>query len=127
MKYEVKKLLVLIWLLAVGTVRSDLPVHCLAKDIRGEWVLLRSTDLRDSQQECGHQHPDKNTDHIFDKVTSYLGSKTVTVYLELPNIVMIDETKVGHWSMVYDEGFEIFLDSGENYFAFSKYTLKKNI
>jgi len=29
--------------------------------------------------------------------------------------------------MVYDEGFEIFLDSGENYFAFSKYTLKKNI
>jgi len=29
--------------------------------------------------------------------------------------------------MVYDEGFEIFMDSGENYFAFSKYVLKKNI
>jgi len=29
--------------------------------------------------------------------------------------------------MVYDEGFEIFMDSGENYFAFSKYTINKNV
>ena len=40
---------------------------------------------------------------------------------------MADSVRVGRWSMVYDEGFEIFMDSGENYFAFSKYTIKKNI
>ena len=34
---------------------------------------------------------------------------------------------IGRWTMVYDEGFEIFMDSGENYFAFSRYIVKKNV
>ena len=29
--------------------------------------------------------------------------------------------------MVYDEGFEIFLFNGENYFAFSKYSISSNV
>jgi len=42
MKYEVKsRILISIWMIMVGIVRSDLPVHCLAKDIKGEWSLFR--------------------------------------------------------------------------------------
>jgi len=29
--------------------------------------------------------------------------------------------------MVYDEGLELFMDSGENYFAFSKYTINNTV
>ena len=41
MKYEVKGVLVIIWMMMLGNVRSDLPVHCLAKDIKGQWVISR--------------------------------------------------------------------------------------
>ena len=60
-------------------------------------------------------------------MSPYQSAKTISVELDLPDIVQIDGVRVGRWSMVYDEGFEIFMDSGENYFAFSKYVLKKNI
>lgn len=49
MKYEAKRLLVLMQILVLTIIRCDLPVHCLAKDIRGEWTLFRSTDLKDIQ------------------------------------------------------------------------------
>ncbi len=43
------------------------------------------------------------------------------IYLELPNISKdLDLNIQGKWTMVYDEGFEVFIDS-LSYFAFSKY------
>jgi len=55
MIYEVERTLK-VWMttlfllfLLINRANTDLPVHCLAKDIKGEWLLIKSTDLKDNQ------------------------------------------------------------------------------
>jgi len=55
----------LIVIVNIRRIVCDLPVHCLAKDISGEWLLNKQGILSNEQQSCGHEHPDKNTDHVF--------------------------------------------------------------
>lgn len=48
----------------------------------------------------------------------------LTVNIEFPNRVSQEGKPQGTWSMVYDEGFQVFMTKGnatETYFAFSKY------
>ncbi len=91
--------------------KADLPVHCMASDIQGTWVIHKQGGLLPSQPSCGHDHPDKNTDHVYTSVKSALSSSHTTVTLEYPDLVYSpDRTLLGRWSMVYDEGFEVFLD-----------------
>jgi cathepsin C len=45
--------------------------------------------------------------------------------LKNPNLVSTG-TKKGTWTMIYDEGFEVKVDDGMTYFAFSNFTYEKN-
>ena len=57
MKYEAKNKAITLFmylLFVLNHVNCDLPVHCLAKDIKGEWIFFHSLDLKDTQQSCGH-------------------------------------------------------------------------
>ena len=109
-------------------IKSDLPVHCTADSIEGTWVLTfaAKNDMIDPFS-CGHNHPDKNTDHLNKNYrNSFIKNSTqLRLYLALPNIVYQDKNIVGNWTMIYDEGFEIrALDY--YFFAFSKYEISNN-
>eukprot|EP00742_Colponemidia_sp_Colp-10_P000741 GILJ01000804.1.p1 GENE.GILJ01000804.1~~GILJ01000804.1.p1 ORF type:complete len:559 (+),score=64.67 GILJ01000804.1:63-1679(+) len=105
-------------------VKADLPVHCLATDIAGEWVFFMGPAGGDSSTPCGHGSPDENTDHIRQNINFPL-AKTVKVSLVVPNVAQDDAGNMGSWTMVYDEGFEVVID-GQKFFAFSKYTTTTN-
>jgi len=46
---------------------------------------------------------------------------TLEVDLEFPNLVKLEDKIIGVWSMVYDEGFEIFISDEEvNDFSMKK-------
>jgi len=47
------------------------------------------------------------------------------VTLKDPNIAMLSEGGRGHWTMVYDEGFEVTVN-GLNFFAFSNFTFEQD-
>lgn len=102
----------------------DLPVHCIADDIQGHWSLnLQPTSTHFSK--CGHQSPDKNTDHLYSDVNNTITTVSVIVDLQFPDILVMDGQIVGRWTMVYDEGFEMVIN-GTSYFAFSRYVYEGN-
>jgi len=45
----------------------------------------------------------------WDKSDIEINKETLDVDLQYPNLVKVDNKIVGVWSMVYDEGFEIFI------------------
>jgi len=104
-------------------VHSDLPIHCLTKDISGTWLLHLGPNEQDNTISCSHLHPDKNTDHIFQnfKETFQIASE-LSFELKLPNQVLNQNKEViGTWTAIYDEGIEIRANN-QIFFAFSKYT-----
>lgn len=122
----------------------DLPVHCLAKNIEGVWLLHMTNNNGDNSLKCGHDHPDKNLDHLSENIPSFfVESSQLLIGLERPNIVypiykkngssdsIIDsfqetiKSKIGSWTMVYDEGFELKF-SNYIFFTFSKYRQKSS-
>jgi hypothetical protein len=50
-----------LFLVMIFTVRCDLPVHCLAKQIQGVWDFYIYPDSSTIQLSCGHNAPDQNT------------------------------------------------------------------
>jgi hypothetical protein len=42
------------------------------------------------------------------------------VELKAPNVAILDDGTLGRWSMIYNQGFEIYIKN-EVYFAFNKF------
>ena len=105
------------------TVRADLPVHCLNTQVSGKWVFEMGHDNNDNTIHCGHHVPDLNSDHFTKHGFPLAVVNKMTVSLEEPNIAIDEEGNRGTWTMVYDEGFEVFIN-GKIFFAFSKYVPK---
>ncbi len=108
----------------LNTIKSDLPVHCLATKIEGDWLIHMSDNYSDKDLRCGHNNPDQNLDHYEVDVEKAIHKKYETlVHLERPNQVISikDNTfEIGKWTMVYDEGFE-FTIHDQVFFAFNRY------
>jgi cathepsin C len=113
----------------LGQATADIPVHCLHKHIRGEWLF-----------HMGHPNQDKEKIKCSKGVTEGdyatksnnfgLGSPSfpvmtqLKVQLDAPNkasAVMDGKHVTGTWTMIYDEGFEVTL-GGQKFFAFSKFS-----
>jgi len=112
--------------LLVSPVAADLPVHCLRHQIEGDWDFHLSPPSS-KRSSCGHLHPDTEDGQPSREALS-LSLKTTTakrVTLQHPNVARSKEDSNGHWTMVYDEGFEVNLD-GFNFFAFSNFTFVKD-
>ena len=110
--------------LLLQNTKEDLPVHCLASQIEGVWLLHLGNQNGDSSLKCGHSFPDKNKDHLNIKPETIFTQKHETIIqLERPNKVLSvkDNSVIGKWTMVYDEGFE-FTIKDKVFFAFSKYS-----
>lgn len=121
-----KLYILFLFILCLTITKCDLPVHCLAKNIAGSWKFSLSAS-ESNFPSCGHQHPDRNTDHLFqDYKNNFQTNETFFFSLNLPNNLSNKEGKiVGTWTMVYDEGFEIRADH-KIFFAFSKYQYNGN-
>ncbi len=56
-----KYIVILLLILKVAKINCDLPVHCIAIDIAGEWTFYISKVSSQDQPSCGHHTPDQNT------------------------------------------------------------------
>jgi hypothetical protein len=89
---------------------ADLPVHCLYKQILGDWTFrvddsTFSAGLHDSETFCGHSQPDAVLSlpgpdfmYTFENYEDHL------VTLSEPNRASSPTLGHGTWTMVYDEG-----------------------
>lgn len=109
---------------SAGIAHADLPVHCLHHEVVGEWkfVLSESTHSRSS---CGHRRPDvEDGQPSRDVVDKHRKKDEMRVKLSQPNLAEAAE-KIGTWTMVYDEGFEVNVGS-LSFFAFSNFTFENS-
>lgn len=106
----------------------DLPVHCLRHQILGEWDFQLSA-LSSTRSSCGHLRPDVEEDQPRDL---HGASETKRIKLHEPNRATSDKDQNGHYTMIYDEGWEVQIE-GLTFFAFSRYDMvgaqnaKKNV
>jgi len=72
-------------------VKCDLPVHCIAREIHGQWNIIASENLVNiTKQDCGHLTPDKNTDHVNNDIykQQLLNRSIIQVELQFPDSVL---------------------------------------
>jgi len=113
--------------LATPVVVADLPVHCLSHQIVGKWRFTLGA-LDEKRTSCGHAHPDVETLQPGREAVDGNSTGQLALTLHSPNLVDSDKG-AGHWTMVYDEGFEVNLHEF-SFLAFSNFTFsapKKNV
>ncbi|KAJ6219535.1 hypothetical protein RDWZM_005347 [Blomia tropicalis] len=88
-------------------VNADTPANCTYEDIRGEWEF-HETERIASRKEVCDDNSVSTTKH------------TVYLKLEFPNIATDQHGNVGHWTIIYNQGFEVSINY-RKYFAFSLY------
>ncbi|KAJ9586859.1 hypothetical protein L9F63_019541, partial [Diploptera punctata] len=99
------RVLLFVALLSAGT-WADIPVDCMYDEVEGTWYLYEGPRLYDNSINC----------------TNFQSPVTrIKVNLQYPNIVTDQYGNKGHWTMIYNEGFEITVN-GRTYFAYFYYT-----
>lgn len=98
----------LLVLLGVCTVRSDTPANCTYPDLLGSWVFQVGPRRPRGDFNCTEMGPTE------EKVVIHL-KKLDTAYDDLGNS--------GHFTLIYNQGFEIVLKDYK-WFAFFKYEVK---
>lgn len=91
-------------------VYADTPANCTFEDIRGNWIFEETDQIEDRTESC---HNQLNSVH------------RINIHLEYPNIAYDKLGNVGHWTVIYNQGFEVTLNY-RKYFAFSLYKTQNN-
>lgn len=94
----------------VGIVQCDLPVHCVKHQVVGRWRLQTSEPKLDGQGPltCGHHVPDNQKTSYQAMQSEFKEKQKLELSLTSDNTAMENENSpLGRWTMVYDEGFEI--------------------
>jgi len=99
--------------------RADLPVHCLRHQLEGEWDFFLSPSSRE-RSSCGHQRPDN--EELQPTVSLAEVGEQKQVSLRGPNLASTATDDQGHWTMIYDEAWEVNVD-GLSFLAFSRFDL----
>jgi hypothetical protein len=87
-------------------VAADTTANCTYSDFIGHWAVLVSSTVGDKTINC---------------TTTPTTSPSVGLTLAYPNIAKDDQGNVGNWTLIYNQGFEAWIN-GQIYFAFSGYT-----
>jgi len=97
--------MLLVWIpaLLVSTVLADTPANCTFNDVAGKWVLYEGSRTYDSSVDCN-------------RTVSVV--RKLRVNLKYPNVAVDEFGNRGHWTMIYNEGFEITVNQ-RTFFAFS--------
>mmetsp|Transcript_48995 Transcript_48995/g.106687 ORF Transcript_48995/g.106687 Transcript_48995/m.106687 type:complete len:520 (+) Transcript_48995:132-1691(+) len=117
-----------IYLLA-SLAAADLPAHCVMQDVAGSWTFQLSQGAEAEHiGSCGHAEPNDVSSmlRIDAKQVVPKVAKNVTIHLttevargkgNMKKLVARDsEGNVGHWTMIFDMGFEARV-GGRTYFA----------
>lgn len=87
-------------------VLGDTPANCTYEEIRGQWTFFVGEGGHDRKIDCAN----------FDQVKK----SEYNITLEFPNVVTDQFGNKGFWTLIYNQGFEVFIH-GRKFFAFSKY------
>lgn len=99
----------LLAILTTGT-WADIPVNCTYDDVAGKWFLYEGPRQYDSSVNC----------------TDFGSPETrMRVDLRYPDVVIDEFGNRGHWTMIYNEGFEITINQ-RTFFAYFYYTQEYN-
>lgn len=103
----------LVTLVVFSSALADTPANCTYDDIAGRWVFLMGEPGGDRTIDCSNP------------MTNFFN---VTVDLNYPDVAVDANTGAqGFWTLVYNQGFEVVINS-RKYFAFSSYkTSGKNV
>merc|ERR1719272_872027 len=91
--------------LSVRLASADIPVHCLATDVLGEWQIGVAGEPSSTFPDCS---------------AKAAAVETVALTLQAPNVVTDSRGNVGTWTMVYDEGWEATI-AGRKFWGFHDY------
>lgn len=92
--------------LAICLVSADTPANCSFPEIEGTWVFQETERNQGSNIDC----------------TTLPGPLVYTKQFQLlfPDVVFDENGNQGHWTLIYNQGFEIRINE-RKYFAFSYY------
>lgn len=93
------------------TAQADTPANCMYDDIRGLWRFQESEPIGDRNIEC-----DEST---------FSPNRELVVRLDFPDIASDQFGNKGHWTMIYNQGFEVVLNY-RRYFTFSLFESRTN-
>lgn len=108
-----------ILVIVLNVIQCDFPVHCLKSQVVGKWKFKSTQPKALSKLElgsfsCGHKIPSHES-------TSYQFNMNVDDFVELHELelkdndeAVLDGNQTGHWTMIYDEGFEVFFGKPED-------------
>ena len=121
-KYQ--DLVFILLLIIFYQIKTDLPVHCRAKKIVGEWIFRINTERFDlslkKDSSCGHGMPDKVDETIGDTDYSFSSFTDIKISIRDDYQVFENNERIGKWTPVYDEGFILYYKNSQ-FTAFMKY------
>jgi len=98
---------------------GDLPVHCLHHQIAGEWDFFLGPPSP-HRSSCGHRSPD--VEDLQPPVALGEVGERKRLTLSHPSLAQSATDDSGRWTMIYDEAFEVNVDS-LSFLAFSRFDL----
>jgi C1A family cysteine protease len=103
-----------LFMLKINYIKTDIPVHCLLKDVQGKWDFKISLNTfepnleNEQQTSCGHGVPNKFVERSTAKKKIQMPNYTKISIDLRPNFkVYENEIDVGTWSLVYDQSLLI--------------------
>lgn len=101
----------LLWLvglfgLLLPGIWADTPANCTFNDIAGKWTLYEGSRIHNGSIDCS-------------SIVSV--ARKLRVDLRYPDIAVDEFGNHGHWTMIYNEGFEITINQ-RTFFAYSYFT-----
>ena len=131
---------IICFLILLVIIKTDLPIHCYINEISGKWTVQMSKSYKTGffyyiigrgELSCNHNIPtNENTASENFELKKSDVEHTFDIILKNDNSCEISEdgekilkTKDCRFTMIYDEGFDIFLGD-YNFFHFSKYIKK---
>lgn len=102
-----KLFVVAAFLLLLPYIRADTPANCTYEDIRGKWTFFVGVEGHDNSLDCS---------------SGISAVSKVVVTLSYPDVATDEHGNTGFWTIIYNQGFEVVIDS-KKYFAFSNYTM----
>ena len=112
-RYSILLQNIFVLILLIKTVKPDLPVHCLLKDVTGKWDFTISNDTfspsleNEDQTSCGHGLPNEVVEISRKEKLVLPNSKKVILDLKENFDLYENGKKVGTWSMIYDQSLLI--------------------
>lgn len=109
--------------LLVSPASADLPVHCLRHQVIGIWnvnITKIQTPKKGEVPSCGHKQPDDPNSSWIDGLDDFKTKKSFQIELYDNYTAKNSDGKIGNWTMIYDEGLEIYFDNNKyaNFFYY---------